>query len=94
MSKLIAQFERDCAAHGLRPVDVVRASGVDVSLWWKWKREGTEVRKGEVKPRAISPTLRNFEAILDALDRLVAEKKRSARSKPAKPSSPSKQEAA
>jgi len=50
MSTLIDDFERDCEAANVKPVEVLKAAQIHSSLWWKWKAG------------KVSPTLRNFEA--------------------------------
>lgn len=55
MSDLLADFERDCDAAGVKPTAVLKAAKIHTSLWWKWKADKT------------SPTLRNFEAAKNKL---------------------------
>ena len=54
--EVIDAFERDCAAAGLKPVDVLRAAGLHRSTWFRWKRKAAP---GE---QAVSPNLRSLEA--------------------------------
>lgn len=58
MSDLLTQFEQECAAAQIAPVDALSAGGVHRSLWLKWKR-------------GKSPTLKNFEAARRGLHSLI-----------------------
>lgn len=53
---LLDRFEEACADMKIHPMVVLKASGADPSLWWKWKS------------RKVSPTLRKFEAAVVALE--------------------------
>jgi hypothetical protein len=58
MSTLIDDFERDCEAASVKPVEVLKAASIHPSLWWKWKAG------------KVSPTLRNFEAARTKLEEI------------------------
>jgi predicted transcriptional regulator len=60
MSHLLRQFEADCQAARITPPRVLRHAKVHPSLWWKWK-EGK-----------VSPTLKSFERVCDALSEMKA----------------------
>jgi hypothetical protein len=37
MSEVIAEFERECEAAGVRPTAALVAGGVHPTQWWRWK---------------------------------------------------------
>jgi hypothetical protein len=60
MSVFIAEFEAQCRAAGVSPPMALKAGGVHPTLWSRWKSG------------AVSPTLRNFEAAMDGLAKIMA----------------------
>lgn len=51
---LLERFEERCRAAKTTPTAVMKAAGIHPSYWWKWTKA----------PKRVSPTLKNFEAML------------------------------
>lgn len=61
MADFIDQFEKECAAADVKPVEALRAAGMHRSTWFRWK-SGTN-----------PPNLRNLEKAQEGIKKAAAQ---------------------